>query len=200
MNRLLLLLALAWLLAACGSAGQSAPSPTRTPRPPAETPAPTAIPTPDPFQGLGASRRVWEATHGKVVERTTSTGSRYDTPAGRFYVEYYDPAVLGSPDDTVSRIEHSYPEPIPLDTARAEAARLLPPDARLLQTTTVQFRHDQGLMDAYASDALTTRLVRQPNVKGDLWHGAPPGRFVVVYRFTEPGRITGWYIQPGQSY
>lgn len=199
MPRLLLLLLLAGWLAACGGS-TGAPAPTRTPMPPTLTPAPSLIPTPDPFQGIGAIRRVWEASHGKVVERTTSTGSRYDTPAGRFYVEYYDPAVLGDPNDIVSRIEHSYPEAIPQDSARADVTPLLPSDARMIKTSTVQFRHDQGILEVYASDALTARLVRQSNIKGDPWRGAAPGSFVVVYRFTEPGRITSWYIQPGQSY
>jgi hypothetical protein len=165
------------VLAAVLSGCAAAPSPTARPTPLRLTrPTPRPSPTPYPSGGLGLFRDEWEHRHG--------------APRGQGPYFSYAGGKLGAAfaNDLVWYVERTWPEPVGVETARAESRLFFPPDAQ-----TVRFYQTKALrrVDLYASVSLAERfrVAAENAFRVDPWRGVAPGTFIVYYR--ELGDLVG---------
>jgi hypothetical protein len=167
------------LLSLLASACAPAPSPTAPSKPTPlrlARPTPRASPTPYASGGLGLFRDEWEDRHGP----SRGQGPFFSYASGKFGAAFAN--------DLVWYVERTWPEPVDVETARAESRLFFPPDAeavRRYQTKALR------RVDLYVSASLAERfrVAAENAFRVDPWRGVEPGTFIVYYR--ELGDLVG---------
>jgi hypothetical protein len=161
----------------------AAETPTTAPGQPTPTPAEPAFAS----GGLGLSQNQWEAVHGAGVD----SAGMHAYEDQRYVLTYHT--------RNINHLEVSLPDSYTIDDARAVAITFTPTDSTLVKTYT----SDTGqIVDLYHSDTLADRFPATVTIgtsEVSSWLNAEPGDFIVIYRPSPDGGVSGLVFGLGNN-
>ncbi len=131
--------------------------------------------------GLGLTKAEWEQHH-VASSNTPDSSMRYSYDSRNYEVAFWSNEASAAPNARISEISTSFRGIPSNDDFKVFARSLIPRDAQLLSTKSVDDDHDI-FSEIYFSPALASQytVLSFPTGVTDPWQGSPAGRIYVSY-------------------